>query len=83
MPVVALRQLIPKPLVIDTFEDEAWVALTPFTIKDARPVFTPPLPWIGDFHEINVRTYVHLNGVPGVWLPGRAFVAAPPRPVRG
>jgi uncharacterized protein YqjF (DUF2071 family) len=71
MPVEALRPLIPEPLVpeplvIDTFEGEVWVALTPFTIRDARPIFTPPLSWISDFHEINVRTYVHLNGVPGV-----------------
>lgn len=68
MPIDALRRLIPEPLAIDTFEGEAWVGLIPFTIWDARPIFTPPLPWLSDFHEINVRTYVHLDGVPGVWF---------------
>jgi uncharacterized protein YqjF (DUF2071 family) len=68
IPMGAIRHLIPERLAIDMFEGEAWVSLTPFTIWDARPIFTPPLPWISDFHEINVRTYVHLDGVPGVWF---------------
>ncbi len=68
MPVERLRPLIPGRLAIDTFEGRAWVGVTPFTISGARPVFTPPLPWVSDFHEINVRTYVHLDGVPGVWF---------------
>lgn len=42
--------------------------MTPFTVWDARPIFTPPLPWLSEFHEINVRTYVHLDGVPRVWF---------------
>ncbi len=68
MPIKALRRLIPKPLVIDTFEGKAWIGLTPFTVWNARPIFMPPLPCVSDFHEINVRTYVHLDGVPGVWF---------------
>ena len=68
VPVEALRPLIPERLLIDTFEDTAWIGVTPFTVWDARPVFTPPLPWVSEFHEINVRTYVHLDGVPGVWF---------------
>jgi uncharacterized protein len=68
IPIEALRQLVPQPLMIDTFNGQAWVGVTPFTISDARPVFMPPLPWVSDFHEINVRTYVHFNGIPGVWF---------------
>lgn len=68
MPLEALRPLIPERLAIDTFKGDAWISLTPFTIWDARPIFTPPLPWLSDFHELNVRTYVHLDGVPGVWF---------------
>ena len=68
MPADALRPLIPERLQIDTFDEQAWVAITPFTLWDARPVFAPPLPWISDFHEINVRTYVYFDGVPGVWF---------------
>jgi uncharacterized protein len=68
MPIAALRPLIPQRLSIDTFAGEAWVGLTPFTIWDARPTYVPPLPWLSDFHEVNVRTYVYLDGVPGVWF---------------
>src|SRR5262249_16744523 len=28
----------------------------------------PPLPWLSAFAEINVRTYVTLDGRPGVWF---------------
>jgi uncharacterized protein YqjF (DUF2071 family) len=67
-PIHSIRRLIPERLTVDTFDGEAWISLTPFTIWDARPIFTPPLPWLSDFHEINVRTYVSLGGVPGVWF---------------
>jgi uncharacterized protein YqjF (DUF2071 family) len=66
--VESLRPLIPEPIQIDTFDGSAWLAVTPFTLWGARPIFTPPFPWISTFHEINVRTYVFLNGVPGVWF---------------
>jgi uncharacterized protein YqjF (DUF2071 family) len=59
IPIHSLRRFIPEPLTIDTFDGKAWIAVTPFTIWDARPVFTPPLPWLSHFHEINLRTYVH------------------------
>jgi uncharacterized protein YqjF (DUF2071 family) len=64
----ALRPLIPERLTIDTFEGEAWIAVTPFTMWGVRPVFTPPVPFLSELHETNVRTYVHLDGVPGVWF---------------
>lgn len=64
----ALRPLIPERLTIDTFEGEAWIAIAPFTMWGVRPVFTPPVPFLSELHETNVRTYVHLDGVPGVWF---------------
>lgn len=63
-----LRPLIPERLTIDTFEGEAWIAIAPFTMWGVRPVFTPPVPFLSHLHETNVRTYVHLDGVPGVWF---------------
>src|SRR5262245_11531661 len=68
LPVETLRPLIPPVLEIDTYHGAAWVGVTPFTIRDSRPSFVPPLPWLSSFHEVNVRTYVHLDGVPGVWF---------------
>ena len=68
VPVDVLRPLIPRPLTIDTYEGKAWVGIIPFTLWDLRPRFMPALPWISHFHEINVRTYVHLDGIRGVWF---------------
>jgi uncharacterized protein YqjF (DUF2071 family) len=61
-----LRPLVPPMLSIDTFEGRAWVGVVPFTMWGVRPYVTPPLPGLSAFHELNVRTYVHFNGVPGV-----------------
>jgi uncharacterized protein YqjF (DUF2071 family) len=33
-----------------------------------RAALLPPIPGTSAFHELNVRTYVHLDGVPGVWF---------------
>ncbi len=65
-----LRPHIPARLTIDTFDDSAWIAVTPFTIWDMRPLppYAPPVPGLSAMHELNVRTYVHLDGVPGVWF---------------
>jgi hypothetical protein len=68
VPIAALRPLIPRALAIDTFEGRAWAALTPFTLWGLRPRFVPELPGVSRFHELNVRTYVHHRGVPGVWF---------------
>ena len=68
VPVAALRPLVPPALGIDTHQGGAWVGLTAFHVEDSHPRFAPPLPWISDFFEVNVRTYVHFDGVPGVWF---------------
>jgi uncharacterized protein YqjF (DUF2071 family) len=66
--VERLRPLIPDRLTIDTFEGSAYIGIIPFTMWGVRPTFTPPVPGLSAFHELNVRTYVHLDGTPGVWF---------------
>lgn len=63
-----LRPLIPSQLSIDTFAGQAWIGVVPFTMWGIRASFMPPIPGTSAFHELNVRTYVHYNGVPGVWF---------------
>ena len=65
-----LRPLIPVGLEIDTFDGSAWIAVTPFTMWDIRafPPFVPPVPGFSSLHELNVRTYVYFDRVPGVWF---------------
>ena len=68
LPPELLRPHIPNRLEIDTFDGAAWIAITPFIIRNNRPFFLPPLPLLSNFNEVNVRTYVHFKGVPGVWF---------------
>lgn len=63
-----LRPLIPESLAIDSFDGSAWIGVIPFTMWGIRASFLPPIPGTSAFHELNVRTYVTLNGFPGVWF---------------
>lgn len=65
-----LPPLIPRHLEIDTFDGSAWIGFVPFTMWDIRafPPYVPPVPGLNAMHELNVRTYVHHAGVPGVWF---------------
>jgi uncharacterized protein YqjF (DUF2071 family) len=62
--VGALQALLPKALEVDLFDGRAFVGLVPFTMHAVRlgPVR------VRDFLEANLRTYVHVEGVPGVWF---------------
>ncbi|HVE71736.1 MAG TPA: DUF2071 domain-containing protein [Thermoanaerobaculia bacterium] len=69
IPAAALRAMLPPRLTLDTFEGKAYVGLIPFTMTGVRPILLPPLPGVSSFHEVNVRTYVHVDGRdPGVWF---------------
>lgn len=63
-----LRPLIPPQLEIETFDGSGLIGVVPFTMWGIRASFLPPLPGTSAFHELNVRTYVNCNGVPGVWF---------------
>ena len=75
-----MRALVPAALELDTFEGQAWLGLVPFRMTDVRPRGTPPLPGLSRFPEMNVRTYVVANGIPGVYFfsldAGRALAVA-------
>jgi uncharacterized protein len=69
VPSDALERLLPKELTVDTFDGKAWVGVVPFTMLDVAPRWSPSVPGISNFHELNVRTYVHYRGQnPGVWF---------------
>ena len=64
-----IQRTLPPGLYVDTFQDDAWLAIVPFYMRGIRPRFCPPVPGISDFLELNVRTYVHdEQGRPGVWF---------------
>lgn len=63
-----LRDLVPQELDIDTFEGSSWVSVVLFTMERIRPRYLPAFPPISNFEEINIRTYVSLNGKLGVYF---------------
>lgn len=63
-----LRPLIPQGLEVDTFEGTSWVGVVPFHMSGVRLRSIPPIPGLSAFPELNVRTYVVVNGIPGVYF---------------
>jgi uncharacterized protein YqjF (DUF2071 family) len=63
-----VQQLLPEGLEVDTYDGSAWVGLIPFSMRNIAVPGLPPVPYFGSFPEVNVRTYVRRNGVPGVWF---------------
>ncbi|EAU65993.1 conserved protein YqjF [Stigmatella aurantiaca DW4/3-1] len=69
LPAQELARALPPGLSLDTYEGRAFIGLVPFTMRGVRPALLPPFPPLSNFHETNVRTYVHLNGKdPGVFF---------------
>ena len=69
VPADAIRRLLPPGLEVDPFEGRAYVGLVPFSMRGVRPAGLPAVRRLSDFHETNVRTYVHAEGrEPGVWF---------------
>jgi hypothetical protein len=68
-PVDTIQQTLPEGLYVDAWEDQAWVAMVPFFMRDVHPRGFPTLPRVSDFLELNLRTYVHdADGNPAVWF---------------
>lgn len=66
--VQTVRSHVPSRLTVDTFENQAWIGITPFVLRHLRAPFLPEFPYINQFHELNVRTYVHFEGTPGIFF---------------
>jgi uncharacterized protein YqjF (DUF2071 family) len=64
VPPAEVRARVPQPLELETFEGAAWVGVIPFIMDFA----VRGVPMMLATPEINVRTYVRFNGVPGVYF---------------
>lgn len=63
-----VQSLLPEGLLVDTFAGNAYVGLIPFQMRGIGLPHLPAMPYLGTFPEVNVRTYVIRNGIPGVWF---------------
>lgn len=63
-----LERVVPPQLPLDVVDGQAWVGVTPFAVKGLRVRGAAPPPVLSSFPEINVRTYVTVNGRPGIFF---------------
>ena len=63
-----LNQYIPKGLKLDLYNGQAYVGVIPFMMKNVRPRWGFSIPFISDFPEFNLRTYVRSGKVKGVFF---------------
>jgi uncharacterized protein len=68
VPVFFLEGHIPKEIKLDTYNNMAWVSLVAFEVRNMRLRNTPSLPYVSNFYEINLRTYVIKDGKPGIYM---------------
>lgn len=64
----AVQRLLPSGVEVDTFDGAAWVSLVPFHMDELGVPGLAPLPHVGSFPEVNVRTYVRAGRRRGVWF---------------
>jgi uncharacterized protein YqjF (DUF2071 family) len=60
-----LRARLPDRVSVDTYDGQGWLGVVSLTMADVRPLFAP----FGlTFPQVNLRTYVTVDGDPGVYF---------------
>jgi uncharacterized protein len=63
-----LEPVVPPQLPLDVRDGSAWIGVTPFRVEGLRLRRTLPAPLLSSFLEVNVRTYVTVQGKPGIYF---------------
>ncbi|QCR31282.1 YqjF family protein [Lysinibacillus sp. SGAir0095] len=74
-----LEMLVPTELKVDTFYQTGWVTIVPYLTSSMHLRGLPPVPGMAPYPGFNIRTYVTMNGKPGVYffsLTAANFLAA-------
>lgn len=56
------------PFELDLYDNHAIVSVIPFHMDAIRFPFLPTIPKISSLWELNIRTYVNVNGVKGIYF---------------
>lgn len=59
---------MPPTLPLDAYEGMCWISVVPFRMSGIRVRGLPVIPGTSEFPELNVRTYVIIDGKPGVYF---------------
>jgi uncharacterized protein YqjF (DUF2071 family) len=68
VPPRAIAAMIPPEFELDLFDGRAWIGVVPFYMTNVAPRGAPALPWLSEFAELNLRTYVRVRDKPGVYF---------------
>ena len=63
-----IRPRVPGCLELDLHAGLAWISIVAFAVSGMRLTLLPALPLLSEAWQINVRTYVHRAGIPGLWF---------------
>lgn len=63
-----LEKLVPKALALDTYQGVGWVSIVPVHMSHVRGRNLPSVPGLSRYPGYNIRTYVTVNGKPGVYF---------------
>ena len=68
IPARVMADRLPPGLTLDTWEGEAWLGIVPFHIPTLHIHGAPNIPPFTRLTELNVRTYVRVDDLPGVYF---------------
>ncbi|MBK1883519.1 DUF2071 domain-containing protein [Luteolibacter pohnpeiensis] len=63
-----LAPLLPRGVEPQEFDGSSWLGLVPFRMAGISRRPLPFFPGLSSFPELNLRTYVEVEGKPGVWF---------------
>ena len=63
-----LRPFLPARVEPDLYDGSAWVSVVAFVMLGTRAPGAPRWAALGPIAELNVRTYVHVDGVRAIWF---------------
>jgi uncharacterized protein YqjF (DUF2071 family) len=66
VPSEYLQAFCPFPL--DLYNGQAIVSIVPFKMSGIRFPYLPTIPGLSELWELNLRTYVEINGIKGVYF---------------
>ncbi|EDY81610.1 hypothetical protein VDG1235_1228 [Verrucomicrobiia bacterium DG1235] len=63
-----IRSLLPEGVNLQKYDGSAWIGLVPFRMSGVMRRPMPDIPLLSSFPELNLRTYVEVDGEAGVWF---------------
>lgn len=64
----SLKSIVPNVLPLDSFNGMGWIGVVPFYVTNLRLRGLPSIAGTNRFPQLNVRTYIKVEGKPGLYF---------------